>query len=296
MQLFLHVLFDDLLANNLCCFVILNKTAFLLKLVGTHCNNQRRFLVFHSKSNWNKYMWHFLKHSLEIVGAADSESELVSCQLTSSSSGCQQIHIQELFNTWSCSSRLLITMSSISPQSMDDQEKLLEEALNIVKSQAFQMKRCLDKGKLMDGLKHASNMLSKCLWKIIWNRWYRWFLLYLGELRTSLLSPKSYYQLYMGICDELRHLEQFLLDEFRKGRKVADLYELVQYAGNIVPRMYLLITVGMVYIQTNEFSRRDILRDLVEMCRGVQHPLRGKLYAKDGRLDMENLFPISWLF
>ena len=82
----------------------------------------------------------------------------------------------------------------------------------------------------------------------------------------------------MGICDELRHLEQFLLDEFRKGRKVADLYELVQYAGNIVPRMYLLITVGMVYIQTNEFSRRDILRDLVEMCRGVQHPLRGKAY------------------
>ena len=79
----------------------------------------------------------------------------------------------------------------------------------------------------------------------------------------------------MAICDELRHLEQFLLDEFRKGRKVADLYELVQYAGNIVPRMYLLITVGMVYIQTNEFSRRDILRDLVEMCRGVQHPLRG---------------------
>jgi vacuolar protein sorting-associated protein 35 len=32
-----------------------------------------------------------------------------------------------------------------------------------------------DKGKLMDGLKHASNMLS--------------------ELRTSLLSPKSYYEL-----------------------------------------------------------------------------------------------------
>merc|ERR1712012_1461709 len=146
-------------------------------------------------------------------------------------------------------------MASPSQQSMDDQERLLEEALNIVKAQAFQMKRCLYKNKLMDGLKYASNMLS--------------------ELRTSLQSPKSYYQLYMAICDELRHLEQFLLDEFRKGHKVADLYELVQYAGNIVPRMYLLITVGLVYIQTNEFSRRDILRDLVEMCRGVQHPLRG---------------------
>jgi len=140
-------------------------------------------------------------------------------------------------------------------QSLDDQEKLLDEALNIVKHQAFSMKRCLDKSKLMDGLKHASNMLN--------------------ELRTSLLSPKSYYELYMAICDELRHLELYLLDEFQKGRKVADLYELVQYAGNIVPRMYLLITVGLVYIKTHEYSRRDIIRDLVEMCRGVQHPLRG---------------------
>lgn len=143
--------------------------------------------------------------------------------------------------------------SQISPQ--EEQEKLLEEATGIVKTQAFQMKRCLDKGKLMDGLKHASNMLS--------------------ELRTSMLSPKSYYQLYITVSDELRHLELHLLDEFQKGRKVADLYELVQYAGNIVPRLYLLITVGVVYIKCNELSRKDILKDLVEMCRGVQHPLRG---------------------
>ena len=82
----------------------------------------------------------------------------------------------------------------------DEQDKLLDEALGIVKVQAFQMKRCLDKSKLMDGLKHASTMLS--------------------ELRTSLLSPKSYYELYMSTCDELRHLEHYLLEEFQKGRKV----------------------------------------------------------------------------
>jgi vacuolar protein sorting-associated protein 35 len=80
----------------------------------------------------------------------------------------------------------------------------------------------------MDGLKCASTML--------------------GELRTGLLSPKSYYELYMAVTDELRFLELHLLDEFKKGHKVTDLYELVQYAGNIVPRLYLLITVGLVYI------------------------------------------------
>ena len=44
----------------------------------------------------------------------------------------------------------------------------------------------------------------------------------LSELRTSLLSPKSYYELYMATCDELRHLEHYLLEEFQKGRKVND--------------------------------------------------------------------------
>ncbi|KAK9687129.1 Vacuolar protein sorting-associated protein 35 [Popillia japonica] len=145
------------------------------------------------------------------------------------------------------------TPQQLSP--IEEQEKLLDEALGVVKAQAFQMKRCLDKYKLMDALKHASAMLA--------------------ELRTSLLSPKSYYELYMAITDELRHMELYLLDEFQKGRKVADLYELVQYAGNIVPRLYLLITVGLVYIKSNSNLKRDLLKDLVEMCRGVQHPLRG---------------------
>lgn len=74
----------------------------------------------------------------------------------------------------------------------------------------------------------------------------------------------------MAITDELRHLELYLLDEFQKGRKVGDLYELVQYAGNIVPRLYLLITVGLVYIKSNSALRRSLLKDLVEMCRGKQ--------------------------
>lgn len=159
------------------------------------------------------------------------------------------------WNSAAYNSNLLTIQRTIPPNGYDDQDKLLSDALGIVRSQAFQMKRCLDKTRLMDALKCASTMLA--------------------ELRTSLLSPKSYYELYMAITNELCHLELYLLDEFQKGRKVADLYELVQYAGNIVPRLYLLITVGLVYIKTNSALKRSILKDLVEMCRGVQHPLRG---------------------
>ena len=58
-------------------------------------------------------------------------------------------------------------MASPTHVNLDDQEKLLDEALNIVKMQSFQMKRCLDKSKLMDGLKHASNMLGNFTFSLL---------------------------------------------------------------------------------------------------------------------------------
>ena len=59
----------------------------------------------------------------------------------------------------------------------------------------------------------------------------------LGELRTSLLSPQKYYALYMKTFDELRYLEAFFVEENKRGRSNAELYEIVQHAGNILPRM-----------------------------------------------------------
>lgn len=56
-----------------------------------------------------------------------------------------------------------------------DQERLLDCALHVVKTESFEMKRCLDKNELMDGLRHASIMLS--------------------ELRTSFLTPIPYSKL-----------------------------------------------------------------------------------------------------
>ena len=56
---------------------------------------------------------------------------------------------------------------------------------------------------------------------------------------------------------------------------------------------YLLVTVGTVYVKAKEGSRKDILRDLVEMCRGVQHPLRG-LFLRNYLLQCtRNLLPDS---
>ena len=74
--------------------------------------------------------------------------------------------------------------------------------------------------------------------------------LMLGELRTIALSPQKYYELYMQVWNELRHLEAFFGEKDRHGKSNLELYELVQHAGNILPRLYLLITVGAVYIKS----------------------------------------------
>ena len=104
------------------------------------------------------------------------------------------------------------------------------------------MKRCIDKLQILDSLKHASMMLA--------------------ELRSSSLGPKHYYELCtvppltlgvyvlircqdMAVFDSLRYLSTYIREAHMSGKQhCADLYEIVQYAGNIVPRMYLMITVG----------------------------------------------------
>ncbi|XP_011034992.1 PREDICTED: vacuolar protein sorting-associated protein 35B-like isoform X1 [Populus euphratica] len=138
---------------------------------------------------------------------------------------------------------------------IEDEDKWLAEGIAGIQHNAFYMHRALDANNLRDALKCSALMLS--------------------ELRTSKLSPHKYYDLYMRAFDELRKLEMFFKDESRHGVSIVDLYELVQHAGNILPRLYLLCTVGSVYIKSKEAPAKDVLKDLVEMCRGVQHPIRG---------------------
>lgn len=59
----------------------------------------------------------------------------------------------------------------------EDQEKYLEDARKVVKEQAYFMKAALEKAQLKDALRYSSAMLS--------------------ELRTSLLTPRNYYILFM---------------------------------------------------------------------------------------------------
>lgn len=126
--------------------------------------------------------------------------------------------------------------------------------------EAFHMKRAIDAEDSHKALGHASEMLR--------------------ELRTSLLTPKNYYSLSIQVLEDLRSLESFIEDVVWKKQGVAmeKFYERVQSCGNVLPRLYLLITASAVYMKScadEEDKIEDILMDLLEMTKGVQTPLRG---------------------
>ncbi|CUG91687.1 vacuolar protein sorting-associated protein, putative [Bodo saltans] len=136
-----------------------------------------------------------------------------------------------------------------------EQEKWLGEALRNVKEKSERLKAAMKRAEFVNVLKAASQVL--------------------GELRTGMLTPQHYYELYSAVFDELQGLEFYFEEEVQNGRTLEDLYETVQHAGNIVPRLYLLITVGVIYIKSKKAPPRELIKDLVEMCKGVQHPTRG---------------------
>lgn len=153
-------------------------------------------------------------------------------------------------------------------------------SLSNIRHQSKLMKENLQDGHLLQALKHCSNFLN--------------------ELRTSALSPKQYYELYMAVYDQLDILSEYLLEaNHTKQAKNAesafltDLYELVQYLGNIIPRLYMMIVIGTAHMATNSSSTKDIMKDMIEMCRGVQHPVRGLFLRHHLSQRLKNLYPMA---
>lgn len=157
---------------------------------------------------------------------------------------------------------------------------MVEAALANIRKQTKLMKECLNDGHLLQGLKHCSNFLN--------------------ELRTSVLSPKQYYELYMAVYDLLDVLSDFLLESNRSKEAknantafLTDLYELVQYSGNIIPRLYMMTVIGTTHMATKSSSTKDIMKDMMEMCRGVQHPIRGLFLRHHLSQRLKDLCPIA---
>ncbi|RKP03718.1 hypothetical protein CXG81DRAFT_23691 [Caulochytrium protostelioides] len=152
------------------------------------------------------------------------------------------------------------------------------------------------------------------------------------------LGPTAYYELWMAVTAALADVAEFVYDGVTAVSSAAardadtdagrdggadgaaavlaspsgtvpplhELYELVQYAGSLLPRLYLMVTVGSVAMRAasdaaadagddlaaslssaapsaaasalapiTRLGRKEVMRDMLDMVRGVQHPLRG---------------------
>jgi len=119
----------------------------------------------------------------------------------------------------------------------------------------------------------------------------------LNELRTGWLSPKTYYELYLKIFSHLSFLEVYFTQLQRGGMPMSELYVSVQHAGTVLVRLYLLVTAGSAYLKSGQvrafagrvsppavavlpvrrplqIGAKDLLNDLMDMVKGVQHPQR----------------------
>lgn len=136
-----------------------------------------------------------------------------------------------------------------------DQEQCLDDAIKVVKAQSFHVGKTVENNNLRNTLKEIAVMLA--------------------ELKSGVLTPRNYYALFSLVQDELIYLESFFKEECRRGRKVKHIYDSVQQAQSIIPRLYLTITAGRVYIDSGEINTKDIIFELLNMIKGVQNPTRG---------------------
>lgn len=136
-----------------------------------------------------------------------------------------------------------------------DQEQCLDDAIKVVKAQSFHIGKTIENNNLRSTLKEVAVMLA--------------------ELKSGILTPRNYYALFSLVQDELIYLESFFKEECRRGRKVKHIYDSVQQAQSIIPRLYLTITAGRVYIDSGEINVKDIIFELLNMIKGVQNPTRG---------------------
>eukprot|EP01053_Blabericola_migrator_P007828 Blabericola_migrator_1__7827@NODE_3_length_32604_cov_133_371700_g2_i0_p5_GENE_NODE_3_length_32604_cov_133_371700_g2_i0NODE_3_length_32604_cov_133_371700_g2_i0_p5_ORF_typecomplete_len995_score139_78Vps35/PF03635_17/1_5e100GET2/PF08690_10/6_5Mito_fiss_reg/PF05308_11/10_NODE_3_length_32604_cov_133_371700_g2_i016814665 len=124
----------------------------------------------------------------------------------------------------------------------------------------FHMRRAIEEKNLKEALRHATSLL--------------W------EIRVPLQSTTQYFRLYCSVTLELmKLLSYFEHPSFPYRSKLVELYEIVQHAGNAVPRVYLCILVARLLLGSGVAPSSLVLKDINEVVRGVQHPLRG-LYAR----------------
>ena len=147
----------------------------------------------------------------------------------------------------------------------EEQEKILSKSLKIIKEQTYFINNEIDKNNLRQCLRESYILLS--------------------ELRTNNLTPRKYYHLYISAFDVMLNIKNYMAEEIGRGRRLIDLYDSVQQAKHVIPRLYLMITAGAIYMEKVPRSVHVILFDMLGIVKQAQNPIKG-LFIRNYLLKM----------
>jgi len=137
----------------------------------------------------------------------------------------------------------------------EEQLRQVNELCKKIEVHAFLMNRALDNGDLGNAMGNAIILIE--------------------ILSTETLTPRNYYTLYHLVSTYLLQLNIAFQDDLKiPTRKIAEMYETVQYHNLALIRLYLMITIAPELSRRNLIRIVDVLDDLSDMTRQAQDPIR----------------------
>ena len=135
-----------------------------------------------------------------------------------------------------------------------DEELILDKALKELRRQNYFIMLEIERNNLRFCLKQTFTLLC--------------------ELRTDFLKPKNYQILYNHVVNELIQVHKYMNEEISFGREPWDIYESVQQCRYVIPRLYLTIIAGSVYLEHSPEKCKELIEDLLDIVKQAQSPLR----------------------
>ena len=94
-------------------------------------------------------------------------------------------------------------------------------------------------------------------------------------LKLEILTPSNYYLLFTDISELLQEtIENYIRNKASKGIKIKYIYESIQQSQYLIPRVYLMIICGSIYIELNPIKYKEIIYELLNIVKCIQSPLK----------------------
>ena len=136
-----------------------------------------------------------------------------------------------------------------------DEKKTYENLFNHIKMTSLKLRNCIDRNDMRQVLKFSVEILS--------------------TLKTDFKSISLYIQLFSNVTEELSPIKLYFQEDINRGRRPKEFFEAVQQCITVLPRLYLMIIVGNIYLENNPEEKKSIFEEILKMMNSAQSPVRG---------------------